>query len=531
MHEYARGDTAKKKKEWVVLNEAARNAFHQLKKAVMSAPVLAYPDPNKEYLLEMDALKLGPGAVLSQKQSDGRYYLVAFRSRTLHGVEVNYHSTKLKFLAMKWSIEHFQTYLLGCCFKVHMDNNPLMYFLTSPNMDATKQRWINELAKYDFSLEYQKGKNNTVADALSRISEEWLSDEEAKKMLKAVPVILGDDTIFRVFKEKEEDQQPEKAAPHAMSSEAMKAVFNNLTSEVSRRAELEHSVNSAAHHEADSIELSVKSARLSMQMHVTDWAKTQREDPEIKVTMVWCRLNKKRLEPWTEQLTKLKSRLGTKKNTPEGRSILQNADKLTLSGGLLYYRYKPKYQIEEVKCFVVPRAQRRTAIHGCPHDAGHQDKKRTESLISDRFWWPGVFKDVNRAVQNCRRCQLYGGREEKAPMVLMMVTAPLQLVHLDFTSFKMTKDLNESPKVKHVLVIVDHFMRYTRTYVTKDWKALTVAKTLYEGFISIFGASERILMDQGQAFTSEVMEQLCSQFRISQSTITAYHPQKNSQVE
>ena len=139
--------------------------------------------------------------------------------------------------------------------------------------------------------------------------------------------------------------------------------------------------------------------------------------------MDWCRLNNKKLEKWTEQLAKLKSRLGTKKNTPEGRSILQNADKLTLSGGLLYYRYKPKYQIEIVKCFVVPRAHRRTAIDGCHCDVGHQGKKRTESLISDRFWWPGVFKDVNRAVQNCRWCQLYGGREEKAPMVPVMVTA------------------------------------------------------------------------------------------------------------
>ena len=68
-----------------------------------------------------------------------------------------------------------------------------------------KQRWINELAKYDFCLKYQKGKNNTVADALSRIREACLSDKEAQKVLKAVPVILGDDTIFEVFEEKEED--------------------------------------------------------------------------------------------------------------------------------------------------------------------------------------------------------------------------------------------------------------------------------------------------------------------------------------
>ena len=224
----------------------------------------------------------------------------------------------------------------------------------------------------------------------------------------------------------------------------MKAIFDNLTSGAGRRAEQEYNPDSAAHCKANSIKVSVKSVRLSTQMHVTDWAEAQREDPEIEAAMDWCCLNKKKSEPWTEQLAKLKSRLGSKKNTPDGRSILYNADKLTLSGGLLYYRHEPKYQTEEVKCFIVPRAHRRTAIDGCYHDAGHQGKKRTESLISDRFWWPGVYEDVNRAVQNCRQCQLYGGREEKAPMVPMTVTTPFQLVHLDFTSFLMTMNLNES---------------------------------------------------------------------------------------
>ena len=53
LHEYAHGDTVKKKKESVVLNEAAGNAFHQLQKAVMSAPVLAYPDPKNICLKQM----------------------------------------------------------------------------------------------------------------------------------------------------------------------------------------------------------------------------------------------------------------------------------------------------------------------------------------------------------------------------------------------------------------------------------------------------------------------------------------------
>ena len=131
-------------------------------------------------------------------------------------------------------------------------------------MDATKQRWINELAKYDFSLEYQKGKNNTMADALSRISKECLSDKEAEKVLEVVPMTPGDDTVFKVFEEKEKDQWPEKVAPHTMSSKVLKAIFDNLTSETGRRAEQEYNTDSATHHEANSIKVNVKSVRLSI---------------------------------------------------------------------------------------------------------------------------------------------------------------------------------------------------------------------------------------------------------------------------
>ena len=93
-----------------------------------------------------------------------------------------------------------------------------------------KQRWINELAKYDFSLEYQKGKNKTVADALSRIKEEQLSDEEADKFLEFVPVIPVDETVVKIFEEEGCGWKLKSPAPYTMSSAAMKAVFDNLTS-------------------------------------------------------------------------------------------------------------------------------------------------------------------------------------------------------------------------------------------------------------------------------------------------------------
>ena len=91
-------------------------------------------------------------------------------------------------------------------------------------------------------------------------------------------------------------------------------------------------------------------------------------------------------------------------------------------------------------------------------------------------------------------------------------------------------DLDWTPEVKNVLIIVDHFTRYMRAYVTKDQKASTVVKCLYEGFISIFGAPE-IITDQGKGFTSEVITKLCTQFGVGKTTTTPYDPQGNGQVE
>ena len=124
----------------------------------------------------MDASKEGLGAVLSQKHSDGCYHPVAFGSCSLTPLEKNYHSSKLEFLALKWSVmEHFKEYLTYSPFMVWTDNNPLTYVLMTPNLDTTGHRWVGTLASFQFKLEYQKGADNGATDALSQvpISHSW----------------------------------------------------------------------------------------------------------------------------------------------------------------------------------------------------------------------------------------------------------------------------------------------------------------------------------------------------------------------
>ena len=125
---------------------------------------------------------------------------------------------------------------MGRQFEVRMDNNPLTYFMPS-NLDDTKHHWINELAPFTFSLEYQKGKNNVVKDALSRIGEKWLPPEEMDAILRATPLLEGDQTVVEVFNEKEENKPPERDPKCTMSKDEMKAIFDNLMMGAGRRAE------------------------------------------------------------------------------------------------------------------------------------------------------------------------------------------------------------------------------------------------------------------------------------------------------
>ena len=169
MNDILEGEASKLKTEAVTLPPDALDAFEKLKMCCMTAPVLPFADFEKEFQLENDASSEGLGAVLSQKQPDGKWQ-VAFGSRELKGGEAKYHSSKLEFLALKWAIrEQFREYLQYRPFTMLTDNNPLTYVLTTPNLDALGHRWVAALAGYNMTIKYLKGSDNKVADALCRI--------------------------------------------------------------------------------------------------------------------------------------------------------------------------------------------------------------------------------------------------------------------------------------------------------------------------------------------------------------------------
>ena len=136
-------------------------------------------------------------------------------------------------------------------------------------------------------------------------------------------------------------------------------------------------------------------------------------------------------------------------------------------------------------------------------------------------------EDCKALVRGCPRGHGFEGAIPKASLCPIRVHAPLELVHVDFTSVESTMELNKLPSIKNVLVIMDHFMRYTLAVMTKDQTAKTIAKVLFERFIMVFGMPAKLLSDQGANFTSVLVGELCTTFSIQKCWTTAYHPQCN----
>ena len=132
----------------------------------MSAQVLGYPDFSRPFDLETDATLQGLGAVLFQRDKNGKSRVIAYSSRSLQPNEQtmqNYSSAKLQLPAIKWADDKkFRDYLLGTQFTIYTYNNN-----KESKLGMAKIRWISKLVLFDFDIKYRTGNSYQAADAFS----------------------------------------------------------------------------------------------------------------------------------------------------------------------------------------------------------------------------------------------------------------------------------------------------------------------------------------------------------------------------
>ena len=443
------------KKTYIDWTDAADTAFEHLKAMCVSTPILAYPDYQLPFTLHTDSSTDGLGAMLYQKQ-DGKLRVIAYASRSVSKAESNYPAHKLEFLALKWAVcEKFHEYLYGSkSFEVFTDNNPLTYVLTSAKLDACGQRWVAKLANYSFSIKYRCGVSNTEADALSRIKwPEALSDN--------VDIDNG-----------------------CMDTHVINAILTGAVTKFS----LIESVSCST--KVIPTELDKETGKLSN----IDWIKEQRLDPNLGVIIKLIEFG---------QLTKRKLQ---GKDSSEVKSFLRNKKSLKLVKDVLYRKSYSDNSTSKKTLWqlVVPKLFRERALLGCHDDVGHQGILRTLSLLRERFYWPGMQEEATQHVLKCSRCLRRKTPPQVAPLQPILVTQPLELVHMDYLSLEPSKG-----NIENVLVITDHFTRYALAYPSKTQTAQATARILWDNFICHYGFLEKFISDQGRNFESDLIKELC----------------------
>ena len=145
-----------------------QQAFDALKAALCAPPVLLVADQSKPFVLNTDACKFAIGATLQQDQGNG-LQPVAYFSAKMSDAERNYDVREQEFMALMRACLHWRHYLHGTQpFTLLTDHDSLKYHKTMPNLSGRMARWIEKMAEFDYKLQHIPGKDNVVADALSR---------------------------------------------------------------------------------------------------------------------------------------------------------------------------------------------------------------------------------------------------------------------------------------------------------------------------------------------------------------------------
>ena len=458
-------------------------AFAHIKRLLVSAPVLHFPDFSREFVVHVDASETGCGAFLAQisKDDDKSCDIIAYYSHRFKHGQKHYSASMKECCGVVHALAHWRPYLFGRHFTVMTDHQALTHLYYMQDTSNMLTRWAIALQNFDFTVKHVPGKLNVVPDALSRLFGEIESEPLAHE-----PVLAS---ICRNVPS-DRPYHPPGPRDYEISAESL-----NEIDVVQNDTELFASAVSL--------------------FPVLDHAKLREEqDKEYRSYIDYVK------EPATAAL-------------PSGESK-SSMSKYFLNEAVLFRSYLPGY-LRKNKTFrdqlVVPCALRDLILHEChdaPSSGGHLAFKATYDRLRDRFWWPSMSKDVAEYIKCCLSCQhrKTSRRSPPLPVGHRPVDRPFQCVAIDLVEYK-----SVSKGCKYVLSVIDHLTRFLILVPVPNKRATTIAQALVEHVFSVFSPPETLHSDQGTEFENELVKELQAVFGFRKTRTSAYRPQGNSVLE
>lgn len=415
------------------LPPAAATAFTTIRDALLTRPVVAFPQPNLPFLLATDAAvgddnrPGGLGAVLTQN-IDGHDRVIAYASRALKQHEKKQSAFQLELQAVLWALDHFGPYLRHATFEVVTDHRPVAHL--SQQQLKSLHRLHEKMLEFPCVIKYRPGVLNDIADALSR------------NPISAVDA----------------SSQPNLCAHSDQDLLAMQA--------------------------ADPL--------------CIDIASMLRGLPPSPV-------NAAVLQPFASNFTRV-------------NGLLAIHDAIGVYDG---------------RRVVLPRLARQAVLHAahCHPLAGHRGATKTTAAIRARYWWPGMYSDINQFVAACPQCQKSkdppNNSASKPLFPLPTPSQPAERVHADLFGPLPSSATGNA----WILTLTCALSKFVRVIPLPNKEASTVAKAIFTHWITVFGPMARLIHDQGKEFDCKLLSDLLKAMDIQQRSTSSMAPSVNGQAE
>ena len=160
-------------------DESCQNAFEEIKFKLVEAPIMAKPDWNREFEIMCDVSDFAMGAVLGQKD-EKMFKAVYYASKTFNEAQENYSTTEKEMLEIEFACEKFRPYILRSHVIIHTNHVAIKYLMAKKEAKPRLIRWVLILQEFDLEIKDKKGRDNVIADHLSRVEKPTVQEEETE---------------------------------------------------------------------------------------------------------------------------------------------------------------------------------------------------------------------------------------------------------------------------------------------------------------------------------------------------------------